>query len=112
MMLTSFGEGVMQISLQQRSDALYVLLDGKLDEHSAVQARQYVDGAVQKYPRIGKVVLDLSKVTFMDSTGIGFLIGRYKYFRKFNLPVYITNPNFGTDKILSLGGIYALIPKL
>jgi stage II sporulation protein AA (anti-sigma F factor antagonist) len=102
----------MQVSLQQCSDVLRILLDGELDEHSSVAARQYIDGSLQKYPRVNKVVLDLSKVTFMDSTGIGFLIGRYKYFRRFNLPVYIANPNFGADKILSLGGIYALIPKL
>ena len=66
----------MQISLQERGEKLTVFLDGELDEHSAAQARRMIDGNIQKYTRIKSVVLDLSKVTFMDSTGIGFLIGR------------------------------------
>ena len=102
----------MQISLQEKGDALYIWLDGELDEHTASQARRYVDSGATKYPRVKKVVFDLSKVSFMDSTGIGFLIGRYKTFSRFGLPVYISNPNRETDKILTLGGIYALLPRL
>ncbi|MBR2904126.1 MAG: STAS domain-containing protein [Clostridia bacterium] len=102
----------MQVSLQERGGVLYIFLDGELDEHTAADARRYIDSAVLKYTRINKAVIDLSKVAFMDSTGIGFLIGRYKAFRRFGLPVYIANPNRATDKILLIGGIYAIIPKV
>ena len=47
----------------------------------------------------------------MDSTGIGFLIGRYKKASRLAVPLYIENPNFAADKILNLSGIYSLIPK-
>ena len=47
----------------------------------------------------------------MDSTGIGFLIGRYKKAAKLSIPLYVDNPNFAADKILNLSGIYSLIPK-
>jgi len=102
----------MQVSLQERGGVLYIFLDGELDEHTAADARRYIDSAVLKHTRINKAVIDLSKVAFMDSTGIGFLIGRYKAFRRFGLPVYIANPNRATDKILLIGGIYAIIPKV
>jgi len=102
----------MQVSLQERGGVLYIFLDGELDEHTAADARRYIDSAVLKHTLIKKAVIDLSKVAFMDSTGIGFLIGRYKAFRRFGLPVYIANPNRATDKILLIGGIYAIIPKV
>ena len=57
-------------------------------------------------------MFDLGNVSFMDSTGIGFLIGRYKKLMRYGIPMYITNPNLTADKILSLSGVYTLIPKI
>jgi anti-anti-sigma factor len=48
----------------------------------------------------------------MDSTGIGFLIGRYKTFLRFGVPMYITNPNPTADKILAMSGVYTLAPRV
>ena len=48
----------------------------------------------------------------MDSTAIGFLIGRYKKLMRYGIPMYITNPNPAADKILALSGVYTLIPRL
>ena len=102
----------MQVYMQERGDALYIRPSGELDEHTSASARRYVDEGVRKYARVKKVVFDLSEVSFMDSTGIGFLIGRYKTISKIGLPVYITSPNQDTDRLLLLGGIYAVIPKV
>ena len=102
----------MQVSLQERGGVLYIFLDGELDEHTAADARRYIDSAVLKYTRINKAVIDLSKVAFMDSTGIGFLIGRYKKFQRYGIPVYIKSPSASVDKILSVSGVYSLLPKI
>jgi len=51
-------------------------------------------------------------LTFMDSTGIGVLIGRYKKLKNMKIPTYIENPSFSVDKVFSVSGIYNLIPKL
>ena len=48
----------------------------------------------------------------MDSTGIGFLIGRYNRIKKYGMGMYLENPNAGADKVLLLSGVYSLMPKI
>jgi anti-anti-sigma factor len=48
----------------------------------------------------------------MDSTGIGFLIGRYKKLKRYDMEMMLENPDMQADKVLSLSGIYSLIPKI
>ena len=58
-----------------------------------------------------EVVFDMSAVSFMDSTGIGLLLGRYKRGRGRGIPMRILNPNPVCDKIFVLSGIYQVMPK-
>ena len=102
----------MTINTHCENNVLHILLDGEMDEHNAARARREADALVQKYAHCKSAVFDLKKVSFMDSTGIGFLIGRYKSFQKRGIPVYLTNPSQSTDKILEISGVYTLIPKL
>lgn len=90
---------------------LYVSLSGEMDECTAVSARVQCDKLIDTNLQAKKIIINLSEVAFMDSTGIGFLIGRYKKASRLNIPLYVENPNFAADKILNLSGIYSLIPK-
>ena len=58
------------------------------------------------------VVFNMKGVTFMDSTGIGVLLGRYKKLKNMRIAAYIENPSFSADKVFSISGIYNLIPKI
>lgn len=71
---------------------------GELDEHSAEFVRRKMD-AVLEDKNYSAVVLDLSRMSFMDSTGIGVVIGRYKLLRKLNKVLYVKNPSPTVDKI-------------
>ena len=102
----------MKISTYTEKEILHIVLDGEIDEYSAATARRETDRKIDEAPLCDKAYIDLQKVTFMDSTGIGFLIGRYKKLQRLGIKTYITNPNAAADKILSLGGIYTLIPKI
>ena len=102
----------MQIHAEKQGNALHVYVLGEIDEHSAKTARREADEYAQKSIGAKKAVLNLSEVSFMDSTGIGFLLGRYKVFKRFGIPLYIFSPSQSTDKILLMSGVYSLIPKI
>ena len=59
------------------NNTLYVLLSGELDEHSAYHTRITLDEIFQN-DNFKQIIIDLSELDFMDSTGIGVLIGRYR----------------------------------
>ena len=102
----------MEFKFKKSQDKLTVFLFGELDEYSSSSAREVIDRVLMDNLNFKKIVFDLSGLTFMDSTGIGFLIGRYKKFLRFGVKSYIINPSQSTDKILSMSGVYTLIPKL
>ena len=109
----SFNEGAnkMTVTGYVRENILYINLSGEMDECSAPEARAGCDKLIEEHLNARKIIINLSEVAFMDSTGIGFLIGRYKKASKLSVPLYIEKPNFAADKILNLSGIYSLIPK-
>jgi len=90
---------------------LYIKLIGEMDEYSAQSVRTRCDRLIDNNATVRKIIIDLSEVAFMDSTGIGFLIGRYKKAARSSIPLYVQSPNTAADKILNLSGIYTLIPK-
>lgn len=101
----------MQVSGYVKDKTLYINLSGEMDEYSSRDARARCDRLIDENTAAKKIIINLSEVAFMDSTGIGFLIGRYKKANRINMPLYIQKPNFAADKILNLSGIYSLIPK-
>jgi stage II sporulation protein AA (anti-sigma F factor antagonist) len=103
----------MRINAEQRGGTLYLNVSGEIDEHSAAAARTEADALAEVGAgRTQRAIFDLSGVSFMDSTGIGFLIGRYKKFSRYGIPVYVTNLSMSTDRILQMSGVYTIIPKI
>ena len=103
----------MKICADCKEGVLYIRLCGEMDEHSAAAARRDADKLAEDFAaRINRAVIDLQSVSFMDSTGIGFLIGRYKKFSRYGVPVYVTNPSQATDRIVQMSGVYTLLPRI
>ena len=102
----------MEIKYKVNSHSLTIYIYGELDEYSASSARGLIDKLLLNNANAKKVIFDLSGITFMDSTGIGLLIGRYKKLKQINLPSYITGVSMNTDKVLGLSGIYNIMPKI
>lgn len=95
-----------------RGDSVYLYLSGELDEYSIGRVRGECDRLLDDCAGCSRAIFNLAGVKFMDSTGIGFLIGRYKRLMKYGTKMFLENPDPLADKILTLSGIYSLIPKL
>ncbi len=67
----------MYLKFDKKADKLIVTMTGELDHHSAEEVRNIIDDRLDRED-LNKLILDFSKVNFMDSSGIGVVIGRYK----------------------------------
>ena len=101
----------MEIKTRVYKNVLYITLSGELDEHCANYTRETLDQVLDK-EKYNQVIVDLSELDFMDSTGIGVMIGRYKKLKSNEIPLYLTNPNKHIDKIFDMTGLYKIMPKL
>ena len=102
----------MDIRYSKSLNSLTIYIFGELDEHFSNTNRSVVDDLIDKQGSLDKVIFDLSGLTFMDSTGIGFLIGRYKKLNKLKVPSYIKGAGFSVEKVIDLSGLYSIMPKI
>ena len=93
-----------------KKDKLLILkLTEDVDHHTAEKIRRTADNEITRYmPR--KVVFDFNKVCFMDSSGIGMIIGRYKTATMLGGVVEMTNVKPSVKKIFEMSGILKIIP--
>ena len=91
-------------------DKLLVLkITEEIDECSVQKIRRKADYEIERYlPK--RVVFDFDSVTFMDSAGIGLLIGRYKIVNMIGGKVGIANLTDSIKKIFEMSGVLKLIP--
>jgi stage II sporulation protein AA (anti-sigma F factor antagonist) len=101
----------MNILTKINNGVMHVLLYGELDEYTSNYTRNYLDN-VFSTSVFDCVVLDMSNLEFMDSTGIGVLLGRYKSLNAKHKNIYISNPNPTIEKIINMSGIYEIMPKI
>ena len=102
----------MEIKSRVVNKTLYILLSGELDEYTAQSVRGKLDLLLDTQKGFVQIVMDLSEMTFMDSTGIGVLIGRYKKMKDMNKPIFITNPSRNAERIFKMSGLYEIMPKI
>lgn len=101
----------MNVEFQILDNSLYISLIGELDDCASNYARTIIDDILRKYT-YQNVIFDMERLNFMDSTGIGVLIGRYKYLKNKNVNTYISNPNVTIEKIFRMSGIFEIMPKI
>lgn len=83
---------------------LNINLDEELDMKSCKRLRTLIDGYIMRY-QPEEFIVDLSKVKFMDSSGIGLLIGRYNLLKLLNSKMTIINPSSSIRRVLELSNV-------
>ncbi|HHV99685.1 MAG TPA: anti-sigma F factor antagonist [Clostridiaceae bacterium] len=99
----------MHIKFSNRGTTLIIRINGELDHHTAEYVRQKIDSEILK-STTRNIVFDFSELSFMDSSGIGVIIGRYKNIRKLNGKAAVVNINDQIMRILNMSGILKIIP--
>ena len=91
-----------------KDSTLHISLVGEIDHHSAVKLRNDVDAEIySRKPK--KVIVELSEVKFRDSSGLGFLMGKYSLIQKLRGTLSVANPNARTLRMIQLAGFDRLI---
>lgn len=92
----------------QDGKKVIVSLAGEIDHHNASALRADIDKLIYE-TRPGRLVLDLEKIEFMDSSGLGLIMGRYSLVKEFGGELSLRNPSAGVFKICKLAGMERLI---
>ena len=107
---TEIKLGGMVLKLEKKIERLTLLLrlNGELDMHTASMVRQAIDIEIEKRG-IRKVILNLQNVQFIDSSGLGVIIGRYKKLLPLGGNLKLTNVPPHIYKIMELSGLPKII---
>ncbi len=100
---------IASVKCTMKKDALLIDIEGDVDHHTAKYIRGEIDKAIFYYrPKVA--LLNVGNVDFMDSSGLGLILGRYTSVREVGGVLKIVNPSREIEKILALAGIERLIP--
>lgn len=98
------------LEMRTERDKLVVAVQGDLDMATAKDFRDRVDGMLLMRPGIQQLLVDLSAVGFIDSSGLGVIIGRYKLMQDRGGQMALTGAGSNVYRILEMSGIKKLMP--
>lgn len=89
-------------------ETLTIYLSGEIDHCAAEMLREGMDKLIRKN-RPDELILDFSEVSFMDSSGIGMLIGRYKTVDSFGGKTCARNLSLPIERLFRMAGLHRII---
>ena len=94
----------MPVQIEIHDEVVTACLVGDIDHHTAKQMREEIDAAVQRsQPKV--LELNFKDVTFMDSSGIGLVMGRYRLMQTMEGEVRVTQAPSHIVKVMKLAGM-------
>ena len=100
-----------RVTCEERGDTLIVHVGGEMDHHSAVAVRTEVDARIAA-ARPQRVMLELSSIDFMDSSGLGLIMGRFALVKKYGGTFSVLDPSPAVLKIITLAGMERMVTIL
>lgn len=99
----------MSLVLNSKKNTLIVRVGGDFDLVSAAEFRKLIDKSLEE-TMSQNLILDLSKITFIDSSGLGVILGRYRKVKANHGEVIIYGTKPAVEKIFEVSGISSLMP--
>lgn len=98
----------MPVRIISTNERVTAFLEGEIDHHNATEIRAEIDSAIFEFkPKLLK--LDYSDVSFMDSSGIGLIMGRYRTMLPFGGKVIVTGLSNQIYKVMQLAGLEKIV---
>ncbi|NYE58674.1 stage II sporulation protein AA (anti-sigma F factor antagonist) [Carboxydothermus ferrireducens DSM 11255] len=98
----------MEVEKEVKNKVLFVRITGEVDLKEADRLRREVDEIIENYP-VKDIVFNLKNVDFIDSSGLGVILGRFKKIRSLGGRVYLASTNEKIKKILELSGFFRIM---
>lgn len=96
------------IDMEVKRTVLIVRLQGELDHHTSDEIREQVSVAIEKF-NIRHLVLNLKDLTFMDSSGLGVILGRYKQMKQFGGDLIVCSLTPSVERLFNMSGLFKII---
>lgn len=101
----------MESKFYDKDKLLILKITDEIDDHNVQNIRRKADYEIERYmPK--KIIFDFDSVTFMDSAGIGLIIGRYKFANRIGAKLELSNLTQSVRRIFDMSGILKLIPTV
>ena len=101
----------MESKFSDKDKLLILKITDEIDDHNVQNIRRKADYEIERYmPK--KIIFDFDCVTFMDSAGIGLIIGRYKFANMIGAKLELSNLTQSVRRIFDMSGILKLIPTV
>lgn len=101
-------EPTSNVKITYENKTLIVFLLGEIDHHSAIRVRTHIDEAL--FLHIPKtLIMDIGGVDFMDSSGLGLIMGRYTKAKELGTALIVRNPSPRAAKMLTISGLEKII---
>ena len=98
----------MNIDIKSADGIAVASLYGEIDNHNAKEIRQELDSFIlSNQPK--ELSIDFKDISFMDSSGIGLIIGRHKLITECGGKLIVKNPQLYIKRVLKLSGIERLV---
>ena len=103
----------MNVTIESSGNLIIAYLIGDIDHHSSAALRERIDN-VLAFKKPKHLILDFKNVSFMDSSGIGLVMGRYRIMQSYKGTLEIRNVSPQTKKLMELAGLgsIAIIKEL
>ena len=94
----------MKYEFDDKSQRLTIELDEDIDMDTCRSLRTMVDGYIIRYEPI-ECEMNFEKVKFMDSSGLGFIMGRYNLAKMLGCKIVLRGPDNSIKKLLSMSDV-------
>ncbi|WP_425455864.1 anti-sigma F factor antagonist [Ectobacillus funiculus] len=96
------------MSLEVKQDVLCIRLEGELDHHTAEALRTEVTEMLEK-KQIHHIILNLGSLSFMDSSGLGVILGRYKHIKSLGGEMVVCAISPAVKRLFEMSGLFKII---